>query len=74
MVVTVTDTGIGMTREVQQRLFEPFFTTRSDGLGLGLSLSESLAQAMGGGLKAFNDPMGGAVFALELQLVDEEAS
>ena len=68
------DNGAGIPPEVQDRIFEPFFTTRSDGLGLGLSLSESLAQAMGGGLKAFNDPMGGAVFALELQLVDEEAS
>ena len=68
------DTGSGIDPETLQRVFEPFFTTRSDGLGLGLSLSESLAQAMGGGLTVFNDPMGGAVFALELQLMDEESS
>jgi C4-dicarboxylate-specific signal transduction histidine kinase len=72
--LTVRDNGPGIDPQHLDRVFEPFFTTRSDGLGLGLSLSESLAQAMGGGLTAFNDPMGGAVFALELQLVDEESS
>lgn len=70
----VHDNGPGIDPQHLARVFEPFFTTRSDGLGLGLSLSESLAQAMGGGLTAFNDPKGGAVFALELQRVDEESS
>ncbi|HRK85323.1 MAG TPA: ATP-binding protein [Alcaligenes faecalis] len=74
VVLTVRDNGPGIDPHHLSRLFEPFFTTRSDGLGLGLSLSESLAQAMGGGLTAFNDPMGGAVFALDLQRVEEEST
>jgi FixJ family two-component response regulator len=46
----VRDTGPGVAPEARARLFTPFYTTRSGGLGLGLSLSESLAQAMGGEL------------------------
>lgn len=74
VVLTVRDNGPGIDPHHLDRLFEPFFTTRADGLGLGLSLSESLAQAMGGGLTAFNDPLGGAVFALELQRADDNPS
>src|SRR5690606_31255249 len=74
VVLTVRDNGPGIDPHHLDRLFEPFFTTRADGLGLGLSLSESLAQAMGGGLTAFNDPLGGGVFALDLQRVDDNPS
>jgi C4-dicarboxylate-specific signal transduction histidine kinase len=66
----VTDNGPGIPAEVLPRLFEPFFSTREGGLGLGLSLCETLAQGMGGSLTAANQPDGGAVFTLRLPLLD----
>lgn len=67
-VLDVADTGPGLPPEVLPRLFEPFFSTREGGLGLGLTLSESLAQAQGGRLSAGAAPGGGALFSLRLPL------
>lgn len=67
-VVTVIDTGPGIAPEVLPRIFEPFFTTREGGLGLGLSLCETLASGMGGSLTASNNEARGAVFRLSLPL------
>ncbi len=67
-VLTVADRGPGIAPEALPRLFEPFFSTREGGLGLGLPLCETLAQGMGGSLTAANRPDGGAVFTLRLPL------
>jgi C4-dicarboxylate-specific signal transduction histidine kinase len=69
-VLTVSDSGPGIPPEVLPRVFEPFFTTRAGGLGLGLSLCESLAVDMGGSLAAANAASGGAVFTLRLPLAE----
>ena len=66
--ITVTDSGPGMTGEVLARIFEPFFTTREAGLGLGLSLCETLASGMGGSLQAAQHAPRGAEFRLLLPL------
>lgn len=66
--LTVADRGPGIAPDALPRLFEPFFSTRDGGLGLGLSLCETLAQGMGGSLAAANRPDGGAVFTLRLPL------
>ncbi|MDP3604582.1 MAG: ATP-binding protein, partial [Polaromonas sp.] len=66
--ITVTDAGPGMTDEVLARIFEPFFTTREAGLGLGLSLCETLASGMGGSLQAAQHTPRGAEFRLLLPL------
>ena len=61
-----------MSPEARAHLFTPFYTTRPEGLGLGLSLSESLAQAMGGDLSLA--PPGeepGAEFHLQLPLAQQ---
>jgi C4-dicarboxylate-specific signal transduction histidine kinase len=68
-VLTVTDNGRGISPEAMPRLFEPFFSTREGGLGLGLSLSETLASGMGGSLSAANAMPRGARFTLLLPLV-----
>jgi signal transduction histidine kinase len=68
-VLTVTDNGRGIAPEALPRLFEPFFSTREGGLGLGLSLSETLASGMGGSLGAANVAPRGARFTLLLPLV-----
>ena len=67
-VLDVIDSGPGLPPDVLSRVFEPFFSTRDGGLGLGLTLSESLAQAEGGRLSAANAPEGGAHFTLQLPL------
>ena len=67
-LLTVRDSGPGVAADVLPRLFEPFFTTRDGGLGLGLSLCESLAAGMGGALTAAGNPPRGAAFRLQLPL------
>jgi signal transduction histidine kinase len=66
--MAIADNGPGIPLEVLPRVFEPFFTTRGEGLGLGLSLCETLASNMGGQLKATNQSPCGAVFTLTLPL------
>lgn len=67
-VLTVRDDGPGLAPEVLARLFQPFTTTRPDGLGLGLSLSETLAVTMGGRLTAQNVPPTAAGTGAEFRL------
>lgn len=64
----VTDTGPGIPATQRDRVFQPFYTTRAQGLGLGLSLCESLAAGMDGHLELADTPAGGAAFVLTLPL------
>jgi signal transduction histidine kinase len=72
-VLAIADHGTGIPAKVLPHIFEPFFSTREGGLGLGLSLCETLAQAMGGRLTANNREQGGAEFLLRLPLDSAEA-
>jgi C4-dicarboxylate-specific signal transduction histidine kinase len=65
-VLLVEDSGPGIPEDVLRRVFEPFFSTRPQGLGLGLSLCETLASAMNGTLQASNRSPRGASFRLTL--------
>ncbi len=67
-VLTVQDSGAGFPAEVLPRIFEPFFSTREGGLGLGLSLCETLTSSMGGALSARNHATGGAELILSVPL------
>ena len=73
-VLTVRDSGSGLSPEAQARLFEPFFTTKPAGLGLGLALCVRLVERFDGTLAAENAPEGGAVFSVRLPRVASEAS
>lgn len=68
-LVEVSDNGEGL--DDTQQIFEPFFTTKdiSEGLGLGLSISRQIIEAMGGTLSAANGQQGGAVFSIRLPLI-----
>ena len=70
----VQDNGPGIPAEALPRIFEPFFTTREDGLGLGLSLCQTLAQAMGGQLRAEAALPHGAVLCLSLAVASAESA
>ncbi|MBI5277491.1 MAG: two-component sensor histidine kinase [Burkholderiales bacterium] len=72
-VLEVADSGPGIAPDVLPRIFEPFFSTRRDGLGLGLSLCESLAAGMGGQLTAQAREPRGAVLRLALPLAGAAA-
>jgi len=69
---TVRDHGPGIAPELLAKIYEPFFSTKSDGLGMGLSICRSIAEAHGGRLRAANHSSGGAVFefALPVAMVD----
>jgi C4-dicarboxylate-specific signal transduction histidine kinase len=69
-VLAVSDSGPGIAPEVLPRIFEPFVTSREGGLGLGLSLCESLAARMGGALSAADRAPHGATFTLQLPLTE----
>jgi signal transduction histidine kinase len=63
VVVEVRDSGPGVPAGHQERLFEAFYTTRSDGTGLGLAVSRELVHGMGGTIR-YHDGDPGAVFSL----------
>jgi C4-dicarboxylate-specific signal transduction histidine kinase len=64
--IDVRDTGPGVPPRLTEKIFEPLYTTKARGIGLGLSVSRSLAAANSGSLTVLNHPEGGAVFTLEL--------
>ena len=64
----VRDTGTGMSKETQAKLFEAFFTTKSSGTGLGLSVVRDVAQSMGGTVTVESEPGKGSTFRVRLPL------
>jgi C4-dicarboxylate-specific signal transduction histidine kinase len=72
--VSIQDSGVGMKADVMARLFEPFFTTRSAGIGLGLSISLSIVEAHGGRLWAESSVNQGSKFQFTLRAGGSTAS
>jgi signal transduction histidine kinase len=67
-IVAVSDTGRGASDETLKRLFEPFYTTKQDGMGLGLAISRSILHAHDGALTPIRNPDGGITFNAEFPL------
>ena len=65
---SVVDNGRGIDPALQARLFEPFFTTRSDGTGLGLAIARGVARAHGGDIGIDSEPGRGSTFTLTLAM------
>jgi two-component system sensor histidine kinase FlrB len=66
LLLTVRDNGGGMDSATAARLFEPFYTTRSDGTGLGLAIARGVVRAHGGSIEIESSPDAGATFILRL--------
>ncbi|MCH8997281.1 MAG: PAS domain-containing protein [Proteobacteria bacterium] len=69
--VEVEDNGPGIPAEIQGNFFSPFVTTKSEGLGVGLSISKSIIEAHGGRIWAVSDSERGATFAFTLPIAGE---
>ena len=65
-IVQVSDTGRGISAEALPRIFKPFFTTRNEGTGLGLSLANSIVQSHGGRIEVSSTPGEGTLFKVWL--------
>ena len=66
----VADTGPGLSRDAMTRMFDPFYSTKPNGLGMGLSISRSIIEGHGGRLSTEPAPDGGTTFRFTLPLVD----
>ena len=71
--VTVSDTGHGLTDEIRERLFLPFYSTKHRGTGLGLSIAAKIVQEHGGSLRAEGNSPKGARFLMRLPLMETNA-
>ncbi|MCR6643739.1 MAG: PAS domain S-box protein [Terricaulis sp.] len=67
-LVSVTDTGPGVDEATAQKLFQPFVTTKPEGMGVGLSISRTIVEAHGGRIWCEAHPDGGAVFRFTVRL------
>jgi len=67
--ITVTDTGCGISPENMEKLFEPLFTTKARGIGVGLAVSKHLVEANSGTLEAQSEPGRGSTFTIRLPTV-----
>lgn len=67
LLISVSDSGIGLPQEQPDRIFEAFFTTKSQGTGMGLSISRTIVESHGGRLWATANPGRGATFQFTLR-------
>lgn len=68
--IEVSDTGHGLTEEIRERLFLPFYSTKHRGTGLGLSIAAKLVQELGGSIRAESNTPKGARFVMRLPLIE----
>jgi len=69
--IMVTDLGTGITKEDEKKIFQPFFTTKTSGMGLGLAISRSIIESHGGVLSFTKNPSGGTTFHFTLPVISE---
>lgn len=73
-VVAVRDHGVGLTEEAATRLFQPFFTTKATGMGMGLAISRTIIESHGGTLRGAAHEAGGAEFQFTIPITEERGS
>jgi two-component system sensor kinase FixL len=72
ITISVSDTGSGIPPEMMSQLFQPFFTTKRHGMGVGLSISRTIVEAHGGKIEVSPNPGGGTVFRFTLGAVSQQ--
>src|SRR5499426_1709047 len=72
VTISVADTGHGIAEETRSQLFQPFFTTKRHGMGVGLSISRTIIEAHGGNIWVEANPTGGTIFRFTLRAVGRE--
>ena len=70
--ISVADTGSGIAPEISAQLFQPFVTTKRQGMGVGLSISRTIIEAHGGSIAPRPNPGGGTIFCFTLPAVSQE--
>src|SRR5215472_16160234 len=70
--ISVADTGSGIAPEIADQLFQPFITTKSHGMGVGLSISRTIVESHGGSITPRPNPGGGTIFSFTLPAVSKE--
>jgi len=71
VVLSVRDVGPGIDPDHLDKLFEPLFTTRQEGMGMGLAVCRGIVEDLGGQIRAENNPNRGAIFTIELPAVND---
>ena len=71
VIIKVTDHGGGITKDAEENIFQPFFTTKTSGLGLGLAICQSIIDSHGGVLNFTKNPTGGTTFYFTLPIISE---
>jgi two-component system, LuxR family, sensor kinase FixL len=70
--ISIADTGSGIAPEIADQLFQPFVTTKSQGMGVGLSISRTIIESHGGSITQRPNPSGGTIFTFTLPAVNKE--
>jgi two-component system sensor kinase FixL len=71
--VAVQDSGVGVDEKDVDRMFQPLYTTKAEGLGMGLAIARTIVDAHRGRLEAVNNKEGGATFRFALPAATEDA-
>ena len=73
ITVSIEDSGIGIDEKNMDFIFKPFFTTKKEGMGMGLSINKAIVEAHGGSLWAKNNPDKGVAFCFTLPISKEHS-
>lgn len=70
--ISVSDSGTGIDQELGERIFDPFASTKGDGMGLGLSICRTIIESHGGTIRVEPNPGGGTIFRITLEKAEKE--